>query len=376
MTTTTLLGILTLGIVFLCFFMAAFALLVPTQNKLANRLMATYLTILAISVSAFFYYQYIELPLWLEKLRDDIAMLSAPLFFLYILSLLYKDFKLQWKHLIHALPFLLTIVVLTPNFYGASTAGKELFFKNLLDRWEMTFTAVLGHTQVIFYIILNFVVLHRYEQILKENYSDNNAKTHRWLWQMNLLQAGLFSVSLFKNIFKRAVDDYELVTLVRVVLVSLILAFLCWLLFKILLNPNLFRGVDSRLIPLDTGRQTTPPEEASQQQQNIEQLKQYMETNKPYLNPALTVKELAAQLHWPERELSVLINRELDRHFFDFVNDYRIEAAKAELKDPNKAKLTVLEVLYAVGFNSKSSFNVAFKNRTGKTPTAYRKSFK
>ncbi|MEM1359813.1 MAG: helix-turn-helix domain-containing protein [Bacteroidota bacterium] len=43
------------------------------------------------------------------------------------------------------------------------------------------------------------------------------------------------------------------------------------------------------------------------------------------------------------------------------------------LKDKDNEKMTVLEILYAVGFNSKSSFNVAFKNRTGMTPTEYRK---
>ena len=43
------------------------------------------------------------------------------------------------------------------------------------------------------------------------------------------------------------------------------------------------------------------------------------------------------------------------------------------LKNPLKKELTVLEILYEVGFNSKSSFNTSFKKYTGKTPTDFRK---
>ncbi|MNR66287.1 DNA-binding transcriptional activator FeaR [compost metagenome] len=63
----------------------------------------------------------------------------------------------------------------------------------------------------------------------------------------------------------------------------------------------------------------------------------------------------------------------MDKHFFDFVNEYRIEKAKEILKDPLQKELTILEILYKVGFNSKSSFSSSFKKYTGKTPTDFRK---
>lgn len=55
------------------------------------------------------------------------------------------------------------------------------------------------------------------------------------------------------------------------------------------------------------------------------------------------------------------------------MNEYRIEKAMEILKDPSQKELTVLEILYQVGFNSKSSFNTSFKKYTGKTPTDFRK---
>jgi AraC-like DNA-binding protein len=98
----------------------------------------------------------------------------------------------------------------------------------------------------------------------------------------------------------------------------------------------------------------------------------YMENKKPYLDFDLTLQKLAAQLDLPEKELSLLINQKIGKHFFDFINEYRIEDAKMLLK--NQPQLTVLEILYEVGFNSKSSFYTAFKKETNITPSDYRKS--
>jgi AraC-like DNA-binding protein len=99
-----------------------------------------------------------------------------------------------------------------------------------------------------------------------------------------------------------------------------------------------------------------------------------MMEEKPFLNPSLTIQDISNELEIPVRELSVLINHQLGQHFYDFVNTYRIEHAMNILKDTTKSKVTILEILYEVGFNSKSSFNTAFKKHTGNTPTEYRNS--
>ena len=97
-----------------------------------------------------------------------------------------------------------------------------------------------------------------------------------------------------------------------------------------------------------------------------------MIAQEPYLDPSLTIQQLADQIELPVKELSVLINHHMDQHFFDFVNEYRIQKAMHLLRDPEKRDVTVLEILYEVGFNSKSSFNTSFKKYTNLTPTAFR----
>lgn len=97
----------------------------------------------------------------------------------------------------------------------------------------------------------------------------------------------------------------------------------------------------------------------------------YMDEEKPYRNFQLSLDELANKSHIPPRYLSQIINEQLKKNFFDFINSYRIKAAKELLKNPEKR---ISEVMYDVGFSSRSSFNTHFKKYTGQTPTQYRKS--
>ena len=105
-------------------------------------------------------------------------------------------------------------------------------------------------------------------------------------------------------------------------------------------------------------------------------LNEYMEKEKPYLDPNLTLMDLSEKTGIPYRSLSEVINLSLNKNFYDYINEYRIiESTKILLDKESKFK-TILEVLYNVGYNSKSSFNTAFKKHTGLTPTEYKKTYR
>jgi len=144
---------------------------------------------------------------------------------------------------------------------------------------------------------------------------------------------------------------------------------ICWLFLKAVHSPELFKGIE---VDLETSQEIQGKKKVEAVNHQIVFLKNYMTAKKPYLNPSLTIRKLAEKIKMNPRDLSVLINQHLNQHFFDFVNEYRIEEAKKILKNPEKKEFTVLEILYEVGFNSKSSFNTAFKKHTGFTPTQFR----
>ena len=75
----------------------------------------------------------------------------------------------------------------------------------------------------------------------------------------------------------------------------------------------------------------------------------------------------------PAHALSQLINEELGQNFFDYINSFRIQEFERRLVDPRNAHVSILGIAMDVGFNSKSSFNTAFRKFKGMTPSEYRK---
>ena len=98
-----------------------------------------------------------------------------------------------------------------------------------------------------------------------------------------------------------------------------------------------------------------------------------MKNDKPFLDPALCLSDLASKLSIPPHHLSQVLNTCFNQNFFDFINSYRIKESKELLSIQAPIKKTILEIIYETGFNSKSVFNNAFKKYTGMTPSQFRK---
>jgi len=91
------------------------------------------------------------------------------------------------------------------------------------------------------------------------------------------------------------------------------------------------------------------------------------------LDPLVSLDKVSKSLKIPAKHLSQLLNETYNLNFNDYINKYRIEKAVALIQSDDKKKMTILEVAYDVGFNSKTTFNTAFKKFTGKTPSEFRK---
>jgi AraC-like DNA-binding protein len=101
-----------------------------------------------------------------------------------------------------------------------------------------------------------------------------------------------------------------------------------------------------------------------------EKITQTTVANEPFLEPSLSLKQFADSINEDPRIVSQAINHVFGSNFNDFMNYHRVELAKKMLG--GRLDMTIQEVMYQSGFNSKATFNKVFKKIVDKTPTQYR----
>jgi AraC-like DNA-binding protein len=312
---------------------------------------------------------------------DTLFFLQLPLIYLYIKSASFKDFKLRRIDLLHLTPFVIANLFILFNYHILPFESKKSILLNgMVDlQREMYIVFSLFGLQMIVYFILSFREINRYKQIVEENYSDIGKYNYKWIRQLLSAFVFILVITVIKN-FTWSLINEEFHETLNLVLQVFVLVFITWMIYKALKRPYLFSGVDSQIKLIkelikeqEIIDKASSSNQLSNQENELQQkLDRFMSEEKPYLDPALTLHDLAKLLDVPSRELSILINKYYQQHYFDFINSFRINQAIKILLDPSNKKLTVLEIMFDVGFNSKSSFNTAFKKYTNLTPTAYK----
>jgi AraC-like DNA-binding protein len=139
------------------------------------------------------------------------------------------------------------------------------------------------------------------------------------------------------------------------------------------LQENVIQTVISQDLPQNIPIQTPITEKQLDITPYKKQLEALMQEEKPYLEPQLTLPELATQMQISLHLLSKVINDGYDKNFHDFINSYRIDEFKTLILQPKYRHQTILAVALDAGFNSKTAFNRAFKKLTNSTPREFLK---
>jgi AraC-like DNA-binding protein len=360
--------------------MATFLCSLSTGNRLSHKLLAAYLLIVVIDLSEVIFSDFYRAYLNLDMLRFNISLFTGPTLYLYVKTAIYDDFTLKIKHLVHTIPYGIACLVMIPNFFSVDNASKQLWYDNFTDVPELTFIHFMTVVQFGLYLLVIYKHLIRYRKVVVENYSDADRLNKSWLTQLIYLFTLSYIIGLGRMYFRFS-DFYEYESLVLTILITSVLLSICWILWQALHKPNLFTGVSSTIDVIDelvaskenSNDPTISVIETEKYDAIVLRLRNYMQQSKPFLDPSLSVDTLAKLINLPSSELSLTINRIIGQHFFDFVNLYRINLAAEMLIANEQQPKTVLEILYEVGFNSKSSFNTAFKKHLLMTPSQYRK---
>lgn len=353
-------------IIFACLLLATFLFAVKSENRRANSYFALFLILTAIDASGWPIATAGLSNSWWNALRFASVFLQMPLFVWFVRATCFTDFHHSKWDALHAMPFLLAVFLTLPGENFALRSAAQSIGGPFLTHRETLFLVSAAHIQYYAYIAITLGTLLDFRRIFREHCPDVKSGVFGWLLQLVAVSLVVHSLVLVKSVSAFTAFQGVFVAL-QIAGALAALAVITWFSLKALLQPELFRAVDKGLI-----RARRFAGGASLDAQNdIDKLYAHMDKAEPYLDPSLTVSGLAAQIGSTPRELSELINQTLGMSFFDFVNGYRIDRAKKMLASE---EMTVLEILYAVGFNSKSSFNTAFRKHANMTPTGYRQS--
>ncbi len=289
-----------------------------------------------------------------------VPLLFGPLLYLYTRSLLIAVFRLTIREWLHFVPFAVLFILSERAYILQTSALREALLDRMRGR-DVPKPFYWASAAILFYFIAYaaaaLAMIRRYRRLAVNTYSDDQLISISWL-RNTILYFTLCIVLAAANGYLRStwLSAYYYVLLSAFLFI--IILFINRVLLKAMRRPELFallpssapKAPDSSRINDPMGRpgsydspvvfstESTRIAADASIAEMIKKVVSHMEIAKAYLDPELTLEGLAKQIGVPPRMLSQLINQSLHQNFFDFVNRYRIEAAKKLLTDPKDKK--------------------------------------
>jgi AraC-like DNA-binding protein len=274
------------------------------------------------------------------------------------------------KDLLHFLPFVIFIFNLAIQFWFIPSNKKiELMTsESFQSRWTYYFFVSVIAFSIPTYLFFGLVELNNILKKVKNYYSTIDDTNLNWI--RNLIFAGLVLYSVFGllhviNLYFSFVSykDFQAVAFVIASVFILILGFLGHKQTTLFNSNSSFELIASSKPDIKTNS-------------FYDTLELIMKQSKPYLNPELTISDLAKLMEIDTSELSKFLNKTIEQNFYSYINKYRVQTFKEYVESNKFPDYNILGIAFECGFNSKATFNRVFKYFENSTPKAYMQSLK
>lgn len=348
------------------------------QNRLSDKLLGWLMFLLAIELQDYMFgFSGINV-LWneLKGFPRSVSLLSGPLIYLYFRSQINRSFRLKRRELLHFIPYAiyatyhLIFFVQGPDvvqWLEESDFDNVLFYVLVVAEW----------LSYIIYLAICLVIYKRYKQWSLNQFS--NSELINFNWFRNFIYAMLLwlIVREFMHILDIIFElSYYLDWWWNLVLV--VVSFYIGLAGYSQTQPAQMSFEFESINPLHfiTNKKTEEtPKKVDKLDEKIHQLairlEQIMSEKQLFLNHDLNLQDLAKHVKSNSVELSSTINQKFEKNFNDYINTLRIDEFIRLSQDAKRSHFTLLTNAYDAGFNSKSTFNRAFKKIKGVSPREY-----
>ena len=300
---------------------------------------------------------YLEYP-HLIGILPPFFFLLGPLLFLYVKALIFAKFEFRIQYYLHFLPFILNLVYGIPFFLRSAEYKYDLYMNlSIYINLDFHIFFILRFLQLFIYFFFVVKLLKIHSRDIRDRCSAIEKIRLKWLWYLvfALLADLLAHVSFYffrdygHNISPALGDILSVLEVSIVIFVA----------YKGLVQQDIF--TDSEL-PETISKYEKSPLTADLKRRYLKILLENMEKERPYLDPNITLGEIAGDIGLNPNYLSQIINESLNRNFYEFINEYRIKEAIDLLENPKLRITNMLEIAFRVGFNTKSTFYRFFKN--------------
>lgn len=361
----------------------SFLLLINKKNHLAKLFMIGLVLIITFQaiLNAFDTRDFFLAYPHLSKISWLIPSLFGPLVYLFTVKLCSHPPAFKKTDMLHFTPFVIYLIILLP-WYLKSAEVK----RHYLDNFELASVDDFGFLNqfslllILVYLMLTLRYLKRFRKRISETFSEISHKRVEW---MSAFAWGVLVVLIISAMgFYGHKWDIPVLDTIYHYNYILIVLLVYWIAYKALLQPVIFdiqvpvEDLQPELKMPETRKYTRSGLDDEMAESVYEKLIHYMKKNKPFLDPEINIYQLSKLLNVKKHHLSQVINEKAGMNFFDFVNSFRVEEIKKNLSEAGMKNLTLLGVALESGFNSKATFNTAFKKFTGLTPSDFQKNLK
>jgi len=318
-----------------------------------------------------------------------LPFLLGPLLYCYLLSLSNRSFRVKeyWKHFIPAIMYFVLDIGIAfydlifnnltlkngLQFFG-NTRGPIEEFLNTTSFLPLIVVNELANFHVIGYIIFTLITLQKYKAYLTSNFSNTDNINFSWLNSTLIILGFALITNLAKNYLSRFFDFSYVESWYFYLIISIAIFILSIQAYRI--PEKAIAKLD--FSPDDRDNSVKELDDSLSKNNELEPLKKKLENfvkeQNPHLDPELSIKQLADQLGTNTKYLSSIINNSYGQNFNDYINKMRVNSFKEKLNSGDHQQFTLLSIALSCGFNSKATFNRAFKKNEGKSPLQYLKS--
>lgn len=380
-------------------------LAVRRRNRTANRILAVAMLAFTIYLLTSVYHAAGLEPAFPHffGLAHPMPLLFGPLIYLYAVLASDRSRRFTWRDALHFVPGALAIITALP-VYLMSGPEKIAFYQNAILRGEVplavTVFTPLKLVSGVTYTVITLLFLRRHRATIMDNYSSLERVNLQWLVRLAAASAATWLIAVVANVAQllegpASQRGEDIITLAMALLVYGIG-------YMALRQAEIFR-FDTGEYPVVAAEPAAPPaihtpppppaapesvvepgpaasryERSGLSEREAAALKRAllsaMDQDRPWQDSDLTLADLARRLSTTPHKLSEVLNSQIERTFYDFVNAYRVREVQRRIEGEDARNLTILSLALDAGFASKSTFNDVFKKHTGQTPSNYRRS--